>query len=296
MQKKIWLLALAMVGAVLLSGTTAWADSDFYVIAGGGQPVGTKITSLPYTILASGSYYLGNNLSAATGAGIIIDANDVTLDLRGFCLAGNFSEDGIKILDNRRNVEVRNGTLSGWNNGVNSNGGCSNLRIIGVRANGNINGIIVQGDGTQVKGCTASWGGPSAGTKGIFINGSGLVRNCTVMGFAGANGVGIYSLSGGTISDNLVLNCNGTGAYGIKTDGPATISRNSVISCSKGIYAQGGSIIGNAVYCATGIGSDLSVGLPTVVDQNSLSGEGGWIFYPELYKWGVNGFMGWQFM
>jgi len=293
MQRKLRLLAL--IGLLVLNAGPGLAEEGFYVVGVGGIRVGTKITSLPYTILASGSYYLGNNLSAATGAGIIVDANDVTLDLRGFCLGGNFSEDGIKILDNRRNVEVRNGTLSGWNNGINSNGGCSGLRVIGVRANGNINGIILQGDGTQVKGCTASWGGPSAGTRGIFINGCGLVCNCTVMGFGGANGRGIYSLSGGTISDNLVLNCTGTGTYGIKTDGPAAISHNSVTNCSYGIYAQSGSIIGNAVYCPTGRTTDLSVGGPTVADQNSLSGEGGQI-YEGPYKWGVNGFMGWWLM
>ena len=59
MKRKFWFLML--VGAVLLNGSPVLADGDFYVVAGGGG-VGTKITSLPYTIDKPGFYYLGGNL------------------------------------------------------------------------------------------------------------------------------------------------------------------------------------------------------------------------------------------
>jgi hypothetical protein len=45
---------------------------------------GTPISSLPYTINAPGSYYVTRNLSAVSGNGITINADDVTLDLMGF--------------------------------------------------------------------------------------------------------------------------------------------------------------------------------------------------------------------
>ena len=60
MKRKYWLLLL--VCAVLLSGRPVLADGDFYVVVGGGG-VGTKITSLPFTISAPGFYYLGSNLT-----------------------------------------------------------------------------------------------------------------------------------------------------------------------------------------------------------------------------------------
>jgi len=59
MQKKLWYLA--MVAAVLLSAAPVSADGEFYVIAGGGAAVGTKISNLPYTINNPGFYYLTGN-------------------------------------------------------------------------------------------------------------------------------------------------------------------------------------------------------------------------------------------
>ena len=84
MRRKIWLLA--MVGAVLLSGTAAGAD-DFYVI-GARVAQGTNIIKLPLTINASGYYYLTGNLTYTGGDGITVDADNVTIDLMGFVLTG----------------------------------------------------------------------------------------------------------------------------------------------------------------------------------------------------------------
>jgi hypothetical protein len=50
----------------------------------------TPITNLPWTITAPGSYYVVTNLvgDPANPDGIIIQASDVTIDLRGFTLQG----------------------------------------------------------------------------------------------------------------------------------------------------------------------------------------------------------------
>ena len=48
----------------------------------------TPISSLPYTITESGSYYVTGNLSS-TGHGIIIESSGVTVDLMGFSLTGD---------------------------------------------------------------------------------------------------------------------------------------------------------------------------------------------------------------
>ena len=126
-------LLLSLVGAILLNAVPALADDGFYVIAGRYTP-GTKITNLPYTINANapGYYYLTRNLTSTGSDGITVNANNVTIDLMGFNLSGpaNDSCTGITILG--QNVEVRNGTVSGWQNGIFSGSGGS--RAIGVRA------------------------------------------------------------------------------------------------------------------------------------------------------------------
>ena len=148
MKRKYWLLLL--VGAVLLNLGSARADSDFYVVAVGGG-VGTKITSLPKTIDNPGFYYVAGNLTCPSGNGIIVNASDVTIDLMGFRLSGNSTSHGISGSTN--NVEVRNGTLSGWNHAIDMWG--TQCRIINLRAQGNSYGINLGTNGGHVvKGCT----------------------------------------------------------------------------------------------------------------------------------------------
>ena len=122
MKRKLWLLAL--VGAMLLSVNPVLADGDFYVVAVGGG-VGTKITSLPYTISNPGFYYLSGNLTySGTEQAIIILSDNVTLDLMGFSLTGagkyisGFGIAPFYLETFYNNVEIRNGTVSGFGFGV----------------------------------------------------------------------------------------------------------------------------------------------------------------------------------
>jgi hypothetical protein len=74
----------------------------------------TPVSALPFTIRAPGSYYLTTNLTGTAGNyGIIVDANDVTLDLSGSALSGlTNSLNGIQVLLSRQNLVIRNGTIS----------------------------------------------------------------------------------------------------------------------------------------------------------------------------------------
>src|SRR4051794_32732317 len=72
----------------------------------------TPISALPFAITSAGSYYLSGNLTSATG-GITIQANEVTVDLMGFALAGG-NGSGIVVSGNRTNIVIRNGTIRGW--------------------------------------------------------------------------------------------------------------------------------------------------------------------------------------
>ena len=75
----------------------------------------------PIQINAPGSYYLTENVTGVAGkSGIVINADDVTLDLNGFSLfGGGFSTRGISDNDGfRTNLTIRNGVVRGWGTGL----------------------------------------------------------------------------------------------------------------------------------------------------------------------------------
>jgi hypothetical protein len=257
MKGKFWLAAL-VVG--VLGATPVLADGEFYVIAGGGgAALGTKISSLPYTIDSPGFYYVTQNLTGQTG--ITVNADNVTIDLMGFSLTGpNQTDiDGIKA-NSRNNVEVRNGTLIGWYYGFRDKAGYAsnyrafNLRIIGVAG--------------------VAFGAPASGSTGH------IVKGCTISGSpsSGAYGIGCS----GVISDNVVSNCK----YGISCASNAiksisVISNNVVNNCSDtGINIIADTVVGNSVLCNAGqIGifssaPDSSGNFKTLLANNTVSGTG----------------------
>ena len=197
---------LAVVLAVILSGSAAWAD-DIYVVAGGGAPVGTKITSVPYTISNPGFYFLGGNLTySGTYRAIIVNADNVTLDLMGFSLShpGPLVVGNGIYMEGRYNVEIRNGTVSGFNVGIwenNSNG--AQHRVSNVRAISNAYSIWLNGKNHLVNACTGS-----NGVVGIFA-GSGAITGSV----ASNNGEhGIELLGSGSLIGNIANN-NGTTGF-----------------------------------------------------------------------------------
>lgn len=232
MNRKYWLLLL--VFTVLLHGSPVLADGEFYVIAGGGG-VGTKITSLPYPINSPGFYYLGGNLTAATGNGITINSDGVTLDLMGFSLSGSTGGDGITGTVNA--VEIRNGTLSGWNHAVNISG--HGNRISNLRVLANTYGIYLTGSDHLVKGCTAK----DNTNTGILAYGSTISNNLVTTSLGGDYGISGY----GIISGNRV-----SGGF------------TTAINCN-----DSSNVIGNTVFSTGTTGINLS-SAPSVVDQNTV--------------------------
>ena len=303
MKRILWLLVL--LAAISLHAAPLQADDGFYVVAVRSS-VGTKITSLPYTIDAPGYYFLVDNLSYNIGNGITVNSDNVTIDLMGFTLTGpgvasNYC--GI-YMDGRNNVEIRNGTVTGWFKGIAEDGdGAAGHRMIGVRAAKNQFGIYLHGTNHLIKGCLATQGNFGSGS-GLIILGGGTISDCTSMNFTTSNpavdnsGYGIL-IGSGTVSRNLVVFChdNGsTGATGIKATGTTTISYNQVSQCRTGISSSGGgSIIGNVVlgdsYGFNGIIPSTDINTPNVLDQNTSSGN-----YTSNYGpgsaatvWGLNG-------
>jgi hypothetical protein len=258
------LLPVMVLGLVLLSAAAALAGSDIY----GGGPWGTKITSLPYPITAPGAYYLGGNLSYAGGPGITIASDDVTLDLMGFTLTGSSGHIGI-YMDGQKNVEIRNGTLSGWYLGIyeENESGVAH-RIINVRFQGTIHGVQLGGPGHLIQGCQATGTG-AADSYGFVTDEFAIatVTGCTAKNFT--HGI----MGNGLITGNVIIGDGSADSIGIWS-GDSLIMGNEVSNFLRGIIGWHSSVIGNTVNTPTtgsyGIIFDNSS--VTLVDQNRVLG------------------------
>ena len=221
------LLLLTLVFATLMGANPASADDGFYVVAIGG--VGTKITSLPYTINSPGFYYLGGNFTLDSGNGITVNIDNVTIDLMGFCLSGNGKGYGI-VIEDRKNVEIRNGTLCGWNMGINNFGSkSSGNRVINIRAQGNSTGIQLAGFGSLVKGCTAI----DNQLDGITVLHVGTISNNVVN-----NCLSGIVCNGGSVIGNTVTCNNGQTGFLLTDDKSLMMDQNTV--SGDGTHKSGG--------------------------------------------------------
>jgi hypothetical protein len=262
-------LIVLVLGLILASAAAAPADGDIYV----GSPWGTRITSLPYEIKTPGSYYLGGDLSyAGTSHGITISSNHVTLDLMGFSLkyTGASSPYGIS-MNGRTNVEIRNGTVTGFLVGIKESGSGLAHRIINVRAVGNGTGISLSGTGHLVKGCEAIVPG---NLNSIYLEKGGIVTGCTV-GYANGEFGGI-NIGYGLVSGNVITGTSNV-YTGIGTVNPGLVIRdNNVSGCGHGIGCKtGATVIGNTVNTVSGTtGISMIDDSSNVLDQNTVTGAG----------------------
>ncbi|MCF8055840.1 MAG: right-handed parallel beta-helix repeat-containing protein [Desulfocapsa sp.] len=182
---KIMLSILCSAIVMLFAFSTMAANKVVVVpLNTSGKIVGTEIVSLPYTISASGFYCITKNLKASSN-GIIVAANDVTIDLLGFTITGpgksSGENHGVRI-EGRSNVEIRNGTIANFGKNAvyeNSTDG-KNHRVLNMRLlNNGHNGISLNGWNHAVKECTVAdngfigiWGG-----NGAIISGNNVYNN-----------------------------------------------------------------------------------------------------------------------
>jgi parallel beta-helix repeat protein len=198
------------------TGFGAWSEAKAFTMT---DEMRTPISKLPYTITASGSFYMTANLTS-TGAGITVNADDVTIDLNGYTLTGPGSgaNDGIS-MNGRKNVEVRNGTVRGFAKyGIYEATDIGGHRLLDLRVFGNgASGIYLYGRGHLVERCTAE----GNGADGIFVSYDSAVTGCTARGNGGN---GIYAGEGSTVSGNTAAE---NGGSGILADPGITIKNNT---------------------------------------------------------------------
>ena len=188
-----------------------------------------------FIISQPGSYYLTENIVGVSGKnGILVTANNVTLDLKGFSVLGaSNSENGIIIFSSSPNLTIRDGTISGWTNSSSYGVICQTTNVIFERLtiSGNFSGLYCGGN-TVVENCTVS------GNNGIGITVFGsdsLVRGNRCLGNNAANVGGTTSLvvfgSNNRIEGNHVTS-TGVGGYGIGIISSASYTNNIVIQNS----------------------------------------------------------------
>ena len=217
MNKKMAGVALA---AALVS-PPAWADP-------------TVITACQ-TISQPGSYKLVGNLAITGGAGcLIVAADDVTIDLAGFSIIGQQAgAGGIQSVPYLfgHGIAVRNGSISGFVNGVALDSATSSI-VEGIRVSAGApgqqtsSGIIAQG---IVKGNVVS--GMSIG-----IQGGGTIADNYVENFTD----GISADEGSTLIGNTVINNNATDrTAGLLVLCPANVTNNTATGSTNNLVLFG---------------------------------------------------------
>ena len=238
----------------------------------------TLISSAPFVITNSGSYYLTTNLSVNLGNAIFISANQVTLDLNGFTIS---STDGANLgsgilLNNATNVDITilNGHITsgvtnngsgvfsgpGFAHGIWYSGGIpNNVRVTGVSVSGCLQGgiIIGQNFSSVVESCSVS----TVGADGINAD---LVSRCSVNNCR-SNGINAHIASdcvascvaGNGINVDIANNSygNSTGGNGIFAIASANNSYGNSDASGDGIHA----VTANNCNGSSFIGSGLTV-------------------------------------
>jgi len=238
------------------------------IIAAAKDEKRTPISSLPFTITSSGSYYLIQNL-ASSGNGILVNADNVTIDLNGFTLSGQMGSAGIS-MNGRSNVEIKNGTVAYFSDGIQENatdGKGRGHKIINVRSlNNTRHGMFLVSSNNRIMDCYVSNnGGYGISADGAIIN--VISTRNSFSGIRSSTGSTIVNCivtdnteNGITTSSNSVVTGNtaaGNGTFGIYTEESSLVTGNIANNNGYGIVAGNASTIrDNTVYDnGYGIGS-----------------------------------------
>ncbi len=162
----------------------------------------TPISAAPFTITASGSYYLTTNVTVSSGDAITISANNVTLDLNGFTISSTrpvaTTDTAIQLNGARTNISIYNGHISS---------GVTNTAAGVFGGSGFGTGISYSTFppfNVRVKDVSIA----GMLSFGIVLNtgNSTVVQSCTI------SGAGFYGILADTISDSTAVNC---GQFGV---------------------------------------------------------------------------------
>lgn len=202
-------------------------------------------------VLDQGSYYLTQNLIEPFGSqpAIDIQGSNVSLDLNGFFVRGiSTPHPGIMSTTGASRVTIENGTVEGWQDGINLSN-VDNVHVQNVTAwNNSGNGL---------------WLGPAS------------IASHVVVSLNGGNGIridGSASLEGGIIEDSTVTK-NGGGIDVVAND--VSVSHTVVSLSASNIVQIGGSGVTFTDNTVTGTGSGTCItvgGSTNTIARNIISG------------------------
>jgi hypothetical protein len=242
-------------------------------VAGGVTPGDTA--GFPVTIATAGTYVLTGPLtvSAANTNAILVTADDVSIDLNGFKVAGPVSCSGTPVTSctstgagdgiggSQTGVIVRNGTVRGFaNNGIGISGRAliENVTVFQNAADG-----INVGNDSVVRGCIAVQNGDDgiAGTNAVVVEHSQSHHNLDD---------GIHLANSGTVRGNVV---RGNGDDGIYVNASAVENNALYLNGGDGIHTTSASLVrGNSVRGSTANGLNLNG--HSGYTQNSMDANG----------------------
>lgn len=274
----------------------------------------TPISSLPFTINQPGSYYVTGNLTVATGDGITINANDVSLDLCGYTLKSNAPSatgTAIQIGGGRTNIRISNGALAG---------GCTSSGSAVTTGPGFSSGIYLSGSPNDKPNVVVSdFRVHGLAGHGINLRYPGTsIERCivTVCGGVGLDACSVTSCQAVDCTDtairgDLVSHCKANSFNGIgidakmatdsqgSSDGVTGLNADIVTNCKGTSYSGYGLGARTATNC---IGTSIEgIGLSATSATNCYGTSSDEIgFYVETatncYGTSQNGFMGMQIL
>jgi hypothetical protein len=195
------------------------------------------ISSLPFTISQSGSYYLTDNLTGVSGQnGITISADYVSVDLNGFTLTGVAGAvTGIVVTGAAKAIRVHNGTLAQWpQNGI-ALGNTISGEIDHVQAIGNHSIAIHAPFSATLSHCTIAQGL----SNGLVTGDHSLIEHCLFTNNAAGALTGV---------DSRVQDCNFSknNGYGVTVGAGSSVNDSTANENSQhGIVAGDGSTVTN---------------------------------------------------
>ena len=197
----------------------------------------------------SGSYVLTANLSAA-GDCLVVAADFVTIDLNGFTIAGNGSGSGIRSDgDFRQGIRITNGTIRGFQTGVDFAFTGAQITVERLHVIGNSNVGIGVNQQALVKDCVLAENGDGinvgarsllTGNDSSFNTASGIAAGVgsTIIG----NTVGVNG-NNGLVAGNSSTVLNNTaqvnGNFGLHVTCPSNVLGNTATNNGTNLFLSG---------------------------------------------------------
>jgi parallel beta-helix repeat protein len=196
-----------------------------------------------FVISAPGSYYLTGNLGVTKPSGIHVTVAGVTVDLNGFQISRSTGSggDGLTNDNTAHRCTIKNGSVSGFSNGINA--AAFSGSVLQISVSGCTNRGISTGVGWEISGCKAHDNPGGANSTAIFAGNGSTLTNCTATNNQGSIGINAgqgCSLTNCTAYLNTVTDAILVGAGSSLTDCTARANTSTSGSNSAGIFASDG--------------------------------------------------------